>query len=703
MHNTLQLLILDQSENKLEELVRSIRDSGQAVYVHIIQDTEELDAKFEQQQWDLCCATTHPENTISPTELLAQIKAHKLDLPVVLLYDSAMTTESSSGDPVSQAFQDGFVDAAPLGSIDRIQGILRREFTSLKSRRTSRAAESKLDEAEQRCQLLLQSSEDGIAYIHEGMHIYANQKYLSLFGYPSMEELEATPIMDLIGRNSRDQFKKQLKKFGAGEQETIEFELSAKCADGNEFESPISLSPAQYDGESCLQIILRPIPTGLSTPEPAPVQATQTQETTPSNGDALNRNTFLTRLNSQVAESGQTDQTAALTYLSIENMEELTDTVGLLGYDQLLGEFSKYLSSQLSMEQLPFSYFKDNVFTILCYCSTKEELQNWAETLYGNLLEHIFEIGDKSLRITCCLGISWIDDPQETIEMVMQHAEHASYSASGIEGGNSKVFIHESDKTAGRSTALAQVDDFRDAMTHQALFLMYEPVIGLRGIGGELYELHTGMLNSDGTEVIGDPLLSLAEEAGWRGKFDRWNILNGIKALSSHIANDHETALFIQVSHHSICDESLIPWIGVALKAAAIPSNSIIFKITEADATNYLKQVKVFIEGVNQLNCRAAINQFGSGRDPLRTLQHLAADYIVMDSMFTDDYDNNEESFTQLVGALQAEGKLIMVPGVDSPACVSKLWQLGINYIQGPYLQEPHSQMDYEFDLEAAG
>ncbi|MDF1643388.1 MAG: EAL domain-containing protein [Pseudomonadales bacterium] len=700
MHNTLQLLILDQSGNKLEKLVRSIRDTGQAVYVHIIQDIEELEAKFEQQQWDLCCATTHPENRISPTALLAQIKAHKLDLPVVLLYDATATTDSTNNDPVSQAFRDGFVDAAPVDSIERIQGILKREFSNLKSRRISHAAESQLDEAEQRCQLLLQSSEDGIAYIHEGMHIYANQNYLSLFGYPSMEELEATPIMDLVGRNSRDQFKKQLKNFGAGEQDTIEFELSAKRADGNEFESPISLSPAQYDGESCLQIVLRPTPTELSTAIQTPATP---QETTPSNSNVLSRNEFLTLLNSQIEGSGQTNQIAALTYLCIENMDELTDTVGLLGYDQLLEKLSKYLGSQLSMEKQPFCYFKDNVFTILCYSATREELQNWAETLYGHLLEHIFEIGNKSLRITCCLGLTRIDEPKETIEMVMQHAEHASYSASSIEGGISKVFIHESDKTADRSTALAQVDDFRDAMTHQALFLMYEPVIGLRGIGGELYELHTGMLNSDGKEVFAEPLVALAEEAGWRGKFDRWNILNGIKALSSHIANGHETALFIQVSHHSICDESLVPWIGVALKAAAIPSNSIIFQITESDATNYLKQVKVFIEGVNQLNCRAAINQFGSGRDPLRTLQHLAADYIVMDSMFTDDFDSHQETFTQLVGALQTEGKLIMVPGIDSPAFVSKLWQLGINYIQGPYLQTPHSQMDYEFDLEAAG
>ena len=53
--------------------------------------------------------------------------------------------------------------------------------------------------AEKRCQLLLDSSVDAIAYVHDGMHIYANRAYLELFGYDDVEDLEGMPMIDLIG------------------------------------------------------------------------------------------------------------------------------------------------------------------------------------------------------------------------------------------------------------------------------------------------------------------------------------------------------------------------------------------------------------------------------------------------------------------------------------------------------------------------
>jgi len=42
MHNTLQLLLLDQSDQQLEALIAIIRDGGQAVHTHYILDLEDL-------------------------------------------------------------------------------------------------------------------------------------------------------------------------------------------------------------------------------------------------------------------------------------------------------------------------------------------------------------------------------------------------------------------------------------------------------------------------------------------------------------------------------------------------------------------------------------------------------------------------------------------------------------------------------------
>ncbi len=53
-----------------------------------------------------------------------------------------------------------------------------------------------------------------------------------------------------------------------------------------------------------------------------------------------------------------------------------------------------------------------------------------------------------------------------------------------------------------------------------------------------------------------------------------------------------------------------------------------------------------------------------------------------------------------LVSALQMQGKLIIAPGVESAAVMPVLWQLGINFIQGPYLQAPSTDMQFDFELD---
>ena len=53
-----------------------------------------------------------------------------------------------------------------------------------------------------------------------------------------------------------------------------------------------------------------------------------------------------------------------------------------------------------------------------------------------------------------------------------------------------------------------------------------------------------------------------------------------------------------------------------------------------------------------------------------------------------------------MIKSLQAQGKLTIVPLVENAAILSTLWQAGVNYIQGYYLQAPTTEMNYDFSEE---
>ena len=62
--------------------------------------------------------------------------------------------------------------------------------------------------------------------------------------------------------------------------------------------------------------------------------------------------------------------------------------------------------------------------------------------------------------------------------------------------------------------------------------------------------------------------------------------------------------------------------------------------------------------------------------------------------------EDSKEELKTLVSSLHTQGKLTIAPMVDTASLLPVLWQAGINYIQGYYIQQPSVQMDYDFSTE---
>ena len=85
------------------------------------------------------------------------------------------------------------------------------------------------------------------------------------------------------------------------------------------------------------------------------------------------------------------------------------------------------------------------------------------------------------------------------------------------------------------------------------------------------------------------------------------------------------------------------------------------------------------------------------------TLRHVPVEFVKIggeDVTSMDSSDTARERITETLKALQALGKLTVVPMVESAAVLSSLWQAGATYIQGHYLQEPSTELNYDFSTE---
>ncbi len=142
--------------------------------------------------------------------------------------------------------------------------------------------------------------------------------------------------------------------------------------------------------------------------------------------------------------------------------------------------------------------------------------------------------------------------------------------------------------------------------------------------------------------------------------------------------------------------------LGVVLKAARLPADALVFELAEPDAIAYLSTAKALNQGLAELGCKLAIANFGCALNPFNTLKHLAAEYVKVDGSYTQDLSRqeNQEALRTLLAELHEQKRLSIVPFVESATVLATLWQAGVSYIQGHYLQGPSQSMDYDFSSD---
>lgn len=103
---------------------------------------------------------------------------------------------------------------------------------------------------------------EAIAYIHDGMHVFANDPYIKLFKYSDLDEILAMPFMDMVAEECRKELKLNLRicqNLAAAkndEPEITRMEVVALDAEKAAFPANLCLKPTQYEGENCLQVLI---------------------------------------------------------------------------------------------------------------------------------------------------------------------------------------------------------------------------------------------------------------------------------------------------------------------------------------------------------------------------------------------------------------------------------------------------------------
>jgi len=676
---TIRLLILEDSQNEAERIVSLFRNSGRSTRVHRLTSADDL-MEVLQQSWDLLIAAPTSKK-LQPSEALASIRRRAKDIPFIQLVDGA------DFDAVTQAMVMGASSALPKDEDELLVVLANHELTHLNDRRARRAAELALREAEKRCQLLLESSIDAIAYVHDGMHIYANHSYLALFNHEDAEELAGIPMIDLIASEDQASFKNFMKNHQE-QDSSSELAFLGMTADGEKFKARMSFSPATFDTEPCIQAVIRReavIHDALAASEDLVT-------------GLFNRHHFIEILDQALERSARAGKATSLAFMRLDRQSTLLASTGIAGMDLILAELAKVLLAHFPAET-QLARFSDDAFTALLPDKTPAQTESLLSALLKKVETHLFDADGRTVQITLSIGVAALDEQATHSQELIDRAHRC---ADDLSDGNALKLYDPADELKAAANRGDTVAMIQHAMENNQFRLLFQPIVSLHGDPDEHYEVLTRMLNPQGDEVSPNDFIDATNASGLTEKIDRWALLNSINLLCARCNKGHDTKLFVNMSGASLQDKTLLPWLRVALKAAHLPAGALILQFSEPDVIEYLKQAKSLTQGLTELQCKVSISKFGCAQNPLNTLKHLTVDFVRIDDSYTQELNSAEnlEALKTLLASLHSRSQKTIAPSVETAPTMAALWQTGVNYIQGHFLQSPSQEMNYDFSSD---
>ena len=251
-NETIRLLILNDARDEAERLVSMLRNAGRPSRAQHVDSEEALVKLLQEQVWDLLIGHDQTRS-VSPQTAVKQIKRLNKDVPVIL------QTDEEGSKPVVDGIKQGAADVVRLDEDQHLLLVIQRELECREQRQLRRKAERRFREAERRSQQLLDSSRDAVAYIQDGMYLYANDSFAERFGYQDRDDLECMPVIDMIADKDQGKVKQFFKDFTlkADDAESTNLESCGICADEDSANFNVEVAHAIYDEEPCIQFMMR--------------------------------------------------------------------------------------------------------------------------------------------------------------------------------------------------------------------------------------------------------------------------------------------------------------------------------------------------------------------------------------------------------------------------------------------------------------
>lgn len=672
--SVIKILFIENSVEDAEQVISLMRNAGTAVRPARATDADQLQAALDELGPDI--VLFNPGVTTLPLrEVVQKLDASGRDVALI------GCVAQMDNQNIADLFASGVRGVTSRNQPRQLLTVVQREFDSLNTRRQLRRLESALRESERRCDALLDSSTDAIAYVHEGMHVRVNQSYLETFGYEDFDDLLGLPILDLINHDNAEDFKVLLKSHSRDEKAPPRLELRARRADGSTFPATAEFAHATFEGEPCLQIVFR-----RQQADPALTQQLQRDPVT----GLYNRAHTLAGIDDAVAEAAAGRKGQTLLLIEPDNWAGIVAGIGLGKADELLAGFAARVSALLGPDDVA-GLLAEHTIGVVLHSDNDADIKNWIDTLQARVAGEIFDLGSQSIALTTSIGGSLLGEKNANTELLLNQASQALRNAQSLGGNRSELHDPAAREKADEERERYWLGLLRQALAQDEFVLYHQQTISLQDAEGEYSEILL-RLNGPQGEVLPGFFMPIAEKHGLTVEIDRWVLNQAVQTLRARDRQGIPTTFFVKLTTRSLQDPGLLPWLADLLQQAALRQSHLVLEMTESKVVTLLRPAQEFVAGWRKLGGRFALEQFGSGLNSFQLLNHIDADYLKVDRSYMAElpqHPENQKKVAEICQQAHEMKRQVVAEWVEDAASTSMLFACGVDFVQGNFLQEP--------------
>jgi diguanylate cyclase (GGDEF)-like protein len=384
-----------------------------------------------------------------------------------------------------------------------------------------------------------------------------------------------------------------------------------------------------------------------------------------------------------------------------DDFKKIKDTLGIAGSDIVISDMANLLKENLGNYAI-IARFADTVFTALFPQLPIEQIQKTMEKIRKIFEQHIFEVEGKTVTTTCSIGVNPVTETSPDAKTLMSQVEGACAYAQS-QGGN-RIHVHTiADQMASLEEDRAWIERIKLALKNNSFMLHYQPIVSLHAEPGERYEVLLRLKGAEGKLIEPAEFMGPAENAKLMSEVDKWVMKNTAKAALEKRRGGKQIQFFIKLSADSVNDPTLLTWISKLLTASRLHGNSFVFEVTEKTLLGNLKSTKSLAQGLKQLHCLVALTHVSNDPNANKYIPGLNLDYIKISGEHIQTLttsDSAQEAVKAIAEIAHAGNTHTIAEHVQDPTCLAVLWQHGVNFIQGHYLQKPDETMNYDFSAD---